>query len=64
MRIIGDSEGLSETVRPSDISFAKQYFMMMSSFLKTNSGINMPVYDGYLNVLVFPSPGITKKVSH
>ena len=24
----------------------------------------MPVYDGYLNVLVFPSPGITKEVSY
>ena len=38
--------------------------MMMSSLLKTNSGINIPVYDGYMNVLVFPSPQVTIQVNY
>jgi len=51
-------------VRARDISFIKQDFMMMSSLLKTNSGIKIPVYEGYLNILVFPSPEVTKKVRY
>ena len=58
------SERLQRTVRARDISFIKQDFMMMSSLLKTNSGINIPVYDGYMNVLVFPSPQVTIKVNY
>ena len=58
------SERLQRTVRAGDISFIKQDFMMMSSLLKTNSGINIPVYDGYMNVLVFPSPQVTIKVNY
>ena len=58
------SEGLQRTVRARDFSFIKQDFTMMSSLLQTNSGINIPVYDGYMNVLVFPSPQVTIKVNY
>ena len=51
-------------MRATDISFVKQDFIMMSSLLKTNSGIKIPIYDGYLNILVFPSPEATKKVNY
>ena len=34
----------------------------MSSLFKTRFGIEIPVYDGYQHVLVFPSPQTTKMV--
>ena len=34
----------------------------MSSQLKTNFGMEIPIIDGYLHILVFPSPHTTKKV--